>query len=69
MHNLFWKFTKILSIVKKNLINVLDKDGNLTRPGNKPKFSDAEVISGPHASDNKRVKLSVMFCTFFNLLF
>jgi len=45
MYNLVWKFTKILSIVKKNLIDVLDEHGNLTRPGNKPKFSDAEVIT------------------------
>jgi hypothetical protein len=45
MHNLVANFTKILSIVKKNLIDVLDEYGNLTRPGNKPKFSDAEVIT------------------------
>ncbi len=44
MHNLGWKFRKILSIVKKNLSDVLDAHGNLKRPGNKPKFSDAEVI-------------------------
>ena len=45
MHNIVLNFTKILSIVKKNLIDVLDEHGNLTKPGNKPKFSDAEVIT------------------------
>ena len=45
MYNLVGKFKNILSIVKKNLIDVLDEHGNLTRPGNKPKFSDAEVIT------------------------
>jgi len=45
MHNLILNFTKILSIVKKNLMDDLDEHGNLTKPGNKPKFSDAEVIT------------------------
>lgn len=45
MHNLIEKFTKILSIVKENLIDVLNEDGNLNKPGHKPKFSDAEVIT------------------------
>ena len=45
MHNLVYKFTKVLLIVKKNLIGVLDEHGNLTKPGNKPTFSDAEVIA------------------------
>lgn len=45
MHNLKWKFQKILSIVKENLKDSLDEHGNLQRPGNKPKFSDAEVIA------------------------
>ena len=45
MYNLVSNFTKILSIVKKNLMDILDEHGNLTKPGNKPKFSDAEVIT------------------------
>lgn len=44
MHNLIENFTKILSIVKKNLTDILDEHGNLKKPGNRPKFSDAEVI-------------------------
>ena len=45
MHNLTENFTKILSIVKQNLIEVLNEHGNLKKPGNRPKFSDAEVIT------------------------
>ena len=45
MYNLQLKFEKILSIVKRNLSDVLDENGNLKKTGPKPKFSDAEVIA------------------------
>jgi len=45
MHNLRNKFDSILSIVKHSLTNFLDNNGNLPRPGPKPRFSDAEVIA------------------------
>ncbi len=38
-------FDMILSFVKQTLSNILNKDGNIKRPGPKPKFSDAEVIT------------------------
>jgi hypothetical protein len=45
MHNLRPKFDKILTIVKQSLKNVIDEHGNVLKPGLKPKFSDAEVIT------------------------
>ena len=45
MGNFRENFDMILSIVKQNLSNILNKDGNIKRPGPKPKFSDAEVIT------------------------
>ncbi len=45
MYNLTENFTKVLSIVKKNLTDILDEHGNLKKPGKRPKFSDAEVVS------------------------
>ena len=38
-------FDMILSFVKQTMSNILNKDGNIKRPGPKPKFSDAEVIT------------------------
>ena len=45
MHNLTHNFVKILKIVKKNLKHLLNDRGNLKKPGKRPKFSDAEVIT------------------------
>lgn len=45
MYNLSENFNKILSIVKDKLSKYLDNNGNITRKGPKPKFSDAEVIA------------------------
>jgi len=45
MGNFRENFDMILFIVKQNLSNILNKDGNIKRPGPKPKFSDAEVIT------------------------
>lgn len=45
MDNFRANFDMILSIVKQTLSNILNKDGNIKRPGPKPKFSDAEVIT------------------------
>ncbi|MHB2149545.1 hypothetical protein ACX8XP_10845 [Calditrichota bacterium LG25] len=45
MDNLKENFNMVLSIVKQNLSNILNKYGNIKRPGPKPKFSDAEIIS------------------------
>lgn len=45
MHNLKENFMIILSIVKQNLQNVVDREGNLIRRGPAPKFSDAAVIA------------------------
>ena len=45
MDNFRENFDIILTAVKQNLSNILNKDGNIKRPGPKPKFSDAEVIA------------------------
>ena len=45
MHNLRPKFDKILTIVKQSLKNIMDEDGNVIKPGLKPTFSDAGVIT------------------------
>ena len=45
MHNLYAIFAKILEINKKNVINLVDKRGNIPRRGVIPRFSDIEVIS------------------------
>jgi hypothetical protein len=45
MHNLHSKFVKILTIVKQSLKKELNGQGNVQRRGQKPKFSDAEVIT------------------------
>jgi hypothetical protein len=45
MYNLREKFRIILAIVKQCLQEVLDENGNVTKPGPTPKFSDAEIIS------------------------
>lgn len=45
MHNLKVNFDKILNICKLVCKDLVDNDGNATRPGPKPRFSDLEVIS------------------------
>lgn len=45
MHNLKTNFDKILEICKFQTEDLFDANGNICRPGTKPKFSDLEVIS------------------------
>ncbi len=52
MHNLKKNFAIVLPIIKELLANDVDKTGNVPRPGPKPKFSDAEVITLSLISDS-----------------
>lgn len=45
MHNIKHNFDKILETIKSMSIKYFDENGNVKRPGPKPKFSDLEVIS------------------------
>ncbi len=44
MHNLKENFDKIVNICKLHSKNLFDTEGNVCRPGTKPRFSDLEVI-------------------------
>lgn len=52
MHNLRQNFDIILSIVQELLTSDVNKDGNIPKPGPKPKFSDCEVITLSLVSDS-----------------
>lgn len=45
MYNLIKNFPTVLAIVHKTLTGTLNKHGNVKKPGQQPKFSDAEVIT------------------------
>ena len=45
MHNIKCNFHKIYQTIKSLQIDLFDNNGNLKKPGNKPQFSDLEVIS------------------------
>lgn len=45
MHDLRKNFDIVLPIVQELLENDVNKDGNIPKPGPKPKFSDTEVIT------------------------
>lgn len=45
MHNLFYVFSKILEVLKKNSTDLVNSLGNLPRRGVVPRFSDLEVIA------------------------
>ena len=44
MYNLYTKFVKILEICKQFSQNLVNEQGNITRRGPMPKFSDLEVV-------------------------
>jgi len=52
MHNLKQNFDRILPIIQSLLINVVNNDGNIPKPGPKPKFSDVEIITLSLVSDS-----------------
>ena len=45
MHNLFANFVKIHEVCKRFSQDLVNDNGNITRPGAVPKFSDLEVIA------------------------
>lgn len=45
MHDLYANFVKILNVCKKFSANLVNKLGNMPRPGVVPKFCDLEVIT------------------------
>ena len=45
MHNLFANFVKILEVCKRFSQDLVNDNGNISRPGVVPKFSDLEVIA------------------------
>jgi hypothetical protein len=51
MHNIKTNFDKILNICKLHSKDLVDNDGNVSRPGTVPKFSDLEVIALSMASE------------------
>lgn len=52
MHNLRQNFDIVLPIVQELLENDVNEDGNVPKPGPKPKFSDCEVITLSLVSDS-----------------
>jgi len=52
MHNLKENFDRVLPIIQTLLKNDLKADGNIIKPGPKPKFSDLEIITLSLISDS-----------------
>ena len=55
MHNLYTKFVKILGICKQFSSNLVNAQGNVSRRGPIPKFSDLEVVALSLASESEGI--------------
>ncbi len=51
MHNLYAIFAKIIDICKQKAGNLVNKQGNVSRPGAAPRFSDLEMVNLSMASE------------------
>lgn len=55
MHNLYTKFIKILEICKQLSKNLVNDQGNITRRGPVPQFSDLEVVALSLAAETESI--------------